>query len=184
MFLIFDITNDLSSYLGVIIITCRNGKDAYAFIIDKVRSKLTGWKAKSLSFAGMITLAHSCIMSIPMYVMHSTSLPASICDEVEKLCRDFIWGSTFESIKCHLVSWEFICRPKEEGGVGFRSLRMVNTCYMMKLGWDLIINGETLWVRVTRAKYNRGNLLIPNVRCDSKVSHIWRGIYSAWNLVE
>lgn len=61
---------------------------------------------------------------------------------------------------------------------------MVNTCYMMKLGWDLIINRESLWVKVARAKYNCGNLLTPNVRCGSKVSHIWKRITSAWNLVE
>lgn len=117
----FETTNDLSSYLGVPIITGRKGKDAYAFIVDKVRSKLTGWKAKTLSFAGRVTLAQSCIMSIPMYVMQAASLPASICDEVEKLCRDFIWGSSSESRKCHLVSWESICRPKEEGALDFEA---------------------------------------------------------------
>lgn len=82
----FDTTNDLSSYLRVPIITGRKGKETYAFIIDKVRSKLAGWKAKTVSFAGRITLAQSCNMSIPMYVMQSTGLPTSICEEVERLC--------------------------------------------------------------------------------------------------
>lgn len=55
---------------------------------------------------------------------------------------------------------------------------------MMKLGWELIVNREALWVKVVRVKYKCGGLLLPTVRCGSKASHIWRGISNAWNLVE
>lgn len=131
-------TEDLGLYLGILILTSREGKADYSFIIDKFRTKLSGWKANSLSQAGRITLAQSCIMSVPSYGMQTAKLPASICDEVERLCRDFIRGSTPEARKHHLVSWEMICAPKEEGGLGFRSLRLVNKSYLMKLGWGLL----------------------------------------------
>lgn len=104
-------------------------------------------------------------------------------EEVEHLCRDFIWGSTADSKKCCLISWETICRPNE-WGLGFRNLRLVDTCYMMKLGWEHIVNIEALWVKIVRAKYKCRGLLLPTVRCGTKASHIWRGMSNAWNLVE
>lgn len=128
----------------------RKGKADYSFIVDKVRSKLSGWKSSSLSQASHITLAQSCIMNIPSYVMQTSKLPAAICDDVECMCHDFIWGSTLEMRKNHLISWDTICSPKEEGGLGFRSLRMVNAAYLMKLGWGLVWNRDALWVQVLR----------------------------------
>lgn len=98
-------TEDLARYLVVPVIIGHKGKDSYSFITDKVRSKLSGWKTKHLSLAGRITLAQSCIMGIPNYVMqYSTLIPTAICDELEHLCRDFIWGSFAEARKCHLIS--------------------------------------------------------------------------------
>ena len=53
----------------------------------------------------------------------------------------------------HLLSWEEICTPKCEGGLGFRKARDLNNSFMMKLAWNLIDNKETLWVQVMRNKY-------------------------------
>lgn len=100
----------------------RKGRDEFAFLIDKVQSKLSGWKVSTLSQAGRICLAESSVMSIPSYIIQINKIPASICDEIERLCRDFIWGSTPEVRKHHLISWARICTPKYEGGLGFRGL--------------------------------------------------------------
>lgn len=61
--------SDLGRYLGFPILTGRKEKADYSFLVDKVRRKLTGWKASTLSQAGRVTLVQSCIMSIPNYVM-------------------------------------------------------------------------------------------------------------------
>lgn len=99
------------------------------------------------------------------------------------MCHDFIWGSTSEVQKNHLISWETICAPKELGGLGFRSLRMVNAAYLTKLGWHLLTNREALWVQVLRFKYGCGNLIIPSMKCSSRPSHLWRGICEFWPFV-
>lgn len=112
-------TSDLGRYLGMPIISRRKGKADFTFLLDKIRSKLSRWKASTLSQAGRISLAQSCVMSVPCYVMQISKIPASICDEVERMCRDFIWGSTLELRKNHLISWNTICSPKEKGALVF-----------------------------------------------------------------
>lgn len=56
-------TSNLGRYLGIPITSGRKGKADFSFLIDKVRSKLSGWKASTLSQAGRISLAQSCIFS-------------------------------------------------------------------------------------------------------------------------
>lgn len=116
--------------------------------------------------------------------MQTCKLPTSICDEIERMRRDFIWGSTLEARKNHLISWATICTPKEDGGLGFWHLKMVNKAYLMKLGWGLISQKDALWAQVLRYKYGCGNLMIPVMKSGSRISHLWRGILQQWPMVE
>lgn len=76
--------------LGAPILHQRMAKQSFSFILDKMRKKLAGWKAKSLSFAGKVTLAQASLLNILGYVFQTSLIPASMCEEAEKLCRDFI----------------------------------------------------------------------------------------------
>jgi hypothetical protein len=112
--------------------------------------------------------------------MQTHLIPLSICDEADKLCRNFIWGSTDEKRKCHLISWDTICSPKDSGGLGFRKLRDVNLVSMMKLGWRIITNPDSLWARVLWQKYKCNADYNPYVREIHNASPTWRGICKAW----
>lgn len=54
--------------------------------------------------------------------MSYCGVTAAVLDSIEKMYRDFLWGDTAEHRRLHLVSWEKICKRKEEGGLGFRCL--------------------------------------------------------------
>jgi mannosylglycoprotein endo-beta-mannosidase len=177
-------THDLGMYLGAPMLHQRISRNSYTFIIDKMRKKLSSWKSNNLSFAGRVTLAQSSLSCIAGYVMQTTNIPASICEEAEKICRDFIWGSTNQHRKCHLVSWEKICRPKEEGGLGFRNLRILNQAYIHKLAWQMVADPNKLWVQVMRAKYKCGFLSTPNITTRSNSSNVWKAIVKAWEQVK
>jgi len=90
----FKTTKDLGKYLGVPLLHQRVTK----------QSKLAGWKANSLSLAGKITLCKAVLSSVPLYPMQSTLIPKSICYDIEKLCRRFIWGQKDGRDKIHLVN--------------------------------------------------------------------------------
>ena len=48
------------------------------------------------------------------------------------------------------VSWDEICIPKKEGGLGLRSLREANEVSSVKLIWRLLSSQDSLWVKWTR----------------------------------
>lgn len=62
----------------------------------------------------------------------------------------------------HLVGWEKVIRPKEEGGLGIQSARAKNLALLAKLNWRMYHEKEALWARVLLTKYclnvrNRSN---------------------------
>lgn len=85
-------SNNLGDYLGMPLIQSRVTMSTYAGIVDKVDKKLTLWKSKVLSMAGMTTLIQAVTFSIPCYVMQTTKLPASICVDLDKLNMNFFMG--------------------------------------------------------------------------------------------
>ncbi|WJX67493.1 hypothetical protein P8452_51955 [Trifolium repens] len=93
----FGLSLDFGKYLGVPIIHARKKNSLYEYIIDKVRKRLSSWKAKNLTFAGRITLTQSVLAALPTYVMQTTLLPQGVCNKIEKLMRNFIWGSADEN---------------------------------------------------------------------------------------
>lgn len=86
------ISEDLAIYLGYPIHHQRLNKQTFQCLIDKAQSKVAGWKVKCLSMAGGSTLIiNSAILS---YIAQSNVLPKSITNRLDKINRQFLWGST------------------------------------------------------------------------------------------
>ena len=45
------------------------------------------------------------------------------------------------------ISWSDVCSPKDEGGLGLRSLREVNKVSCLKLIWRILSTQSALWVQ-------------------------------------
>jgi len=52
------------------------------------------------------------------YVMESNQLPAKVLEGIDRVNRNFLWGSDESKGKMHWVGWQKVTRPKEEGGLG------------------------------------------------------------------
>lgn len=57
-----------------------------------MNKRLSRWQGHFLSIVGRITLAKSVLQSIPNYIMQFVLLSVSICDDIDKKCRSFVWG--------------------------------------------------------------------------------------------
>lgn len=150
---------DLGKYLGMPLHHKRVTKSTYQFLLDKANNRLSGWKEKSLSLVGRMTLTQSVLAALPIYAMQTTLIPRQICTELDKKCRNFVWGSSSDKRKIHLVNWNTVCQPKVLGGAGLRQSSLVNTANMMKIGWNLMHRKDDLWVQVVRSKYACGMTL-------------------------
>lgn len=89
----FHSTPSLGKYLGIPIKhTCPSSQD-FNFFLDRVKQKLSGWKANLLSMAGRVVLIQFSLSTIPAYAMQCTALPGKILDNIDRISQNFLWGS-------------------------------------------------------------------------------------------
>jgi hypothetical protein len=63
------ISKSFGKYLGVPILVDGRDKRAFDFILDKIRDRLAGWKAQTVSLDGRCTLIQSVTTTIPTHIM-------------------------------------------------------------------------------------------------------------------
>ena len=68
---------------------------------SRVWQKLQGWKGKLLSQAGKEILIKAAAQAIPTYAMSVFKLPIGLCDDMEKMIRNFWWGQRGTERKMH-----------------------------------------------------------------------------------
>jgi hypothetical protein len=130
-------TDRFEKYLGFKMFYGRVRKQDFSAIYDRVSSKLSSWKSRLLNKPGRVVLANSVISSLPTYHMQITWLPQSMCDDLDKTVRRFIWKGTGDS-GMHLVGWNKITQPRRFGGLGVRIARLQNVSLLGKLVWEIL----------------------------------------------
>lgn len=90
--------------------------------------------------------------------MSSCKLSESTLKSLDRVSRDFLWGSTTEKRKQHLLGWEKICLPKTQGGLGIRKTSLMNKALLAKVGRRMRHDATSLSARVVRSKYQVGDV--------------------------
>ncbi|GJU62334.1 hypothetical protein Tco_1244169 [Tanacetum coccineum] len=134
-------------YLGVPLVSSRLVFRDCKELIDRIRSRITDWKNKSLSATGRLQLVRSVLGSMHVYWASVFILPSRIILDIEQLMRGFLWSHGDISKGKAKVSWEVVCLPKIEGGLGVRRLDIFNKALMVPHIWNLLSRKESLWVK-------------------------------------
>ncbi|GAU50480.1 hypothetical protein TSUD_409650 [Trifolium subterraneum] len=142
------------NYLGVPIFKGKPKATFFYPIADKIKNKLSAWKASLLSIAGRVQLVKSVIQSMTIYSISIYSWPSSILKSIEAWIRNFIWSGNIDQRKLVTVAWKKICAPFDEGGLGLRSLKVLNAAANLKLCWDLMHSDED-WAKILRNRVMR-----------------------------
>ncbi|XP_074288177.1 uncharacterized protein LOC141613343 [Silene latifolia] len=132
------------SYLGVPITAGRLKNKDCQILIEKLVSRIRGFGARHLSYAGRLVL--------------ELSLDGKV---------DFI--------EVPLVSWEKVCVPKKEGGLGIRDSYAWNVADIGKLVWWIFSKLDSLWVRWVHHVYMK-DAALPDYIPKTDVSWSWKPI--------
>lgn len=99
----------------------RNKTTIFAYVKDRIQSRLHSWNKKFLSRAGKEVLLKTVAQVIPIYVMSVFLLPKSMCLEIEKLMNAYWWGNVLGKKGGLCWSfWENLSIDKKLGGMRFR----------------------------------------------------------------
>ncbi|XP_070015948.1 uncharacterized protein [Nicotiana sylvestris] len=126
-------------YLGCPIFYARRNLEYYQPLITKVMDKLQSWQGKLLSVGGSAVLISHVLQSMPMHLLSVVNPPNYVINRLHKLFAQFFWSSSVGGTSRHWASWNTLCMPVEEGGIGFRSLHDVAKALFSKLwSWGTI----------------------------------------------
>uniref|UniRef100_J3KZ08 non-specific serine/threonine protein kinase n=1 Tax=Oryza brachyantha TaxID=4533 RepID=J3KZ08_ORYBR len=135
------------TYLGLPLTIRKIRKVHLQYLIDRIKSRLAGWKQKLLSTGGQITLVLSVlssmptyamtvlkISSMPTYAMTVLKIPKQITQEIDKARRKFPWAGNEQLYggKCK-VNWQRVCRPTRYGGLGIPDIQKMGIA--LRLCW-------------------------------------------------
>ena len=151
---------------------------------ERLRKRLSIWKRQYISKGGRMTLIRSTLSSMPIYCMSLFQMPRSVSLRLERIQRDFLWGGGALERKPHLVEWSIICSDKRKGGLGVRSLALLNKALLCKWSWRFAVEREALWRQVISAKYGEeeGGWRSCVVRGSYGVG-LWKAIRRGWEAV-
>lgn len=112
----------------------------------------------------------------------SCLLPCGWCDDLNALVAKYWWGGRGFVRKIHWTKLSSMCKPKLDGGLGFKDLSTFNRALLAKQWWRLLSNTHSLFYRIFKSKYfSTGTFL--SAKLGSNPSFVWRSFLSARDLL-
>eukprot|EP00253_Pinus_taeda_P012863 PITA_12863 len=126
-------------YLGIPIFKSKPKAAHWLPLIDKIKNRIQAWGASWLNNAGKVILMKSVLLSMPLYQNSILLAPKSFLSKLNNLLRRFLWeGGNNNDRRIHLVNWEILKRPLQEGGLHLRNLAAQNLALGSKILWNIV----------------------------------------------
>ncbi|CAL5323657.1 unnamed protein product [Camellia sinensis] len=158
-------------------------KSTWKPVLDTIKTRLTGWKRRLLSFAGRLTLIKSVLSNLPIYYLSLFRMPCGVVREIERLEASFLWGGNDLKRKVHLVKWTEVTKSLNQGGLEIRRIKDVNASLLLKWWWRFRSEVNALWRRMVCSKYmiDEGQWL-PPINSSARLSRIWGDVLAVASL--
>ncbi|XP_062076011.1 uncharacterized protein LOC133780155 [Humulus lupulus] len=134
-------------YLGIPICAKRISTKDCESILEKMVVRIRIWSTRNLSYAGRITLINSVLVSIHTYWSQIMIIPKKILKSINSICRAFLLKGAWDYMGSGNVAWDTLCKPKSEGGMGFRNIMNWNIAAIGKYIWAVASKKDNLWIK-------------------------------------
>ncbi|KAI3473565.1 hypothetical protein Pfo_031528 [Paulownia fortunei] len=119
----------------------------------KMRYKLQGWEKSTLAHGGRLALIKNTLSTMPIYLLQVLQPPKMVLHRIEQIMARFFWGTYGDQKRMHWVSWDRICQPVKEWGLGIRKLADMVQAFSLKLWWRFR-SLTSLWAAFMQQKYS------------------------------
>ncbi|GJT66824.1 sodium/hydrogen exchanger 6, partial [Tanacetum coccineum] len=104
------------------------------------------------------------------------------CFAGQQLMRGFLWCQGEMNKGKAKVAWEFVCMPKQEGGLGIRRIEDFDIALMATHIWSILTHRESLWVKWVHMYKLKGRSFW-DVPCRGDVSWGWRKLLQIRSII-
>ena len=145
------------TYLGLPMGTTKPTVEDLIPVISKIDKRLYG-VARFMDHSSRLTYINYVVASMPIFTMCSLKVHLTILDHVDKSSRNFLWygNEINKGGKC-LASWQMICKPKQQGGIGVLNLREQNKALLIKHLYKFYNQADLPWVELLWNAYYQNN---------------------------
>nr|GEU59050.1 RNA-directed DNA polymerase, eukaryota [Tanacetum cinerariifolium] len=133
--------------------------DVLQAFVQKLHSRLSMWKVKTLSIGGRLTLLKSVLGASPLYNMSIYKVPKGVLKEMEAIRCNFFNGVDHAERKITWVSWDKVLASKKNGGLGVSSIHALNRAQLLKWVWRFLSQDGSLCVSGTVIILGSGMIL-------------------------
>ena len=136
------------TYLGVPVGCNMSRVTAWHSVVEKFKSTLSHWKARTFSVGGRLLLLKAVLGNLPTYYLSIYKIPVTVEKSLEALRRNFFLGGDLDERKMSWVAWRKCLAKKELGGLGIGSIYALNRALLFKWVWRFQSQPHDLWAQV------------------------------------
>jgi hypothetical protein len=162
-------------YLGVPLISTKLSAANCVALMDRITCRIDSWISRNLSYAGRLQLLTSVLYSVQVYWTGIFILPKKVIKSIEQKFNRFLWTGKSEGTAKAKVSWNALCFPKKEGGLGLKRLDVWNQSSMLRHIWSLFAKSGSLWVAWVKDYLLKGRSFW-SINIPQNCSWSWRKI--------
>ncbi|GJS08442.1 RNA-directed DNA polymerase, eukaryota, reverse transcriptase zinc-binding domain protein [Tanacetum coccineum] len=174
-------------YLGVPLTSKRLRAKECKYLLDKIKSRVSSWKNKCLSYTGRLMLVASILETISVYWASVFLLHVRVIKDINKLLKNFLWQQNDGTKRRAKVAWKNVCKFKQKGGLGLKDLRWINTEKLRgRSVWevDVDINDSWGWKNILNQKKEARKFMYSKIGDGNRTS-VWRlslaaSVYLVW----
>ncbi|XP_074298667.1 uncharacterized protein LOC141629590 [Silene latifolia] len=128
-------------------------------------------------------MVQSVLTSLFPYWANIFLVPKGVLRKTDSICRNYLWVGTSNYIRTPLVSWEQVCTPKSEGGLGIKHSFTWNMATVGKLvGW-IYSKPHSLWVKWVHQIYMKGSSWSDHIP-KANMSGNWKAICKVRDILQ